>query len=120
MICAMGAISILGFIVWALRVLGHPFCKKGKSIFCYMLERFVLVFNTLLVKGYCFIFYIEAVIMLFTIVYIIIDNTTCDQSAGNYEHSLMLYYMWNSKPLFNTEGRRLYLRLRSRKRLMGF
>jgi hypothetical protein len=39
MICAMGAISVLGFLVWACYLMGPLGCEAQVNTFCYMLER---------------------------------------------------------------------------------
>jgi cytochrome c oxidase subunit 1 len=83
MICAMGAISILGFIVWAhLKFLmGLPLRELWVIYFCYKLESPYTVSYLMVNKVNMLIGYIYSNLDLCKIMWLF------DQSAGNYDFS---------------------------------
>jgi hypothetical protein len=97
MICAMGAISLLGFIVWAhLLGVGLPSLEGWVIYSRYMLER-------LYAMGY--VCGAITVYVTMSIGYICYPLLWCgevsDQSAGNYSCSLAIAYMWQNKLLWS-------------------
>ena len=103
MICAMGAISLLGFIVWAFLLMGLQLREELVINSCYMLERlyavdYVYALNEIVTvkmsAGYTFDFRMPFIYKYMTtyekiLHFLIIDNQVFDQSAGNYYYSYM-------------------------------
>lgn len=74
MICAMGAISLVGFIVWACFVMGLLLCEEQVIKSCYMLGR---------------LYTMDYVYSLLNVKMSVGYTTVFDQSAGNYSYSLL-------------------------------
>jgi hypothetical protein len=75
----MGAISLLGFIVWAFLLMGLQLCEGLVIKSCYMLGRLYAV-------DYAYAFYKLVSVKMFTGCAF---NQVLDQSAGNYYYSYM-------------------------------
>jgi hypothetical protein len=86
MICAMGAISILGFIVWA--QMGLPFCEKGVIKLHYMLEKVTTIISVMLYYWTMVI----ASVFDYAECFILILATDMTQSAGNNSVSMMGFF----------------------------
>jgi hypothetical protein len=94
MICAMGAISLLGFIVWAYKLMGL-LSRKGWVINSRYMQ------GRLYAMGYATVRFMQAysiVTMLvgYTIAVVLtllVDGMVSDQSAGNYSYSQAMVYV---------------------------
>lgn len=101
MICAMGAISILGFIVWA--QLGLPFCEKGVINPYYMLEKVTTIISVMLYSWKMVIASVFEYAKSLILIYLAADMA---QSAGNNSVSVFICIQ-HAEVLMNTFGNAL-------------